>query len=601
MHKIDQSYTDFNAHQSAAALNIARGNRSLQGMRASVDEIMLSRTPHDNATAKDNLATSRGVFESSLNAAETEAKARSQNIEAFKARGLAILDQDCAASLNAASAATTDSAILDAQHLYLKDCSPNFPPLVHDMKTLGDSLEAETTAGAQALNQATNAAAVTTFVLFIVGLALLTGGGVLAVRAWVVTPLMGLLHIMDRLAKGDLQVRVEGVERGDEVGAMSRAVQVFKDAGLEKQRLEAEAETQRNMTEEERRKAEEMRARAARNQAQVVNGLAEGLEKLSSGDLTYRLRETFAEDYEKLRADFNAAMATLQETMKTVVGRTDGLRSGGSEIAQASDDLSKRTEQQAASLEETAAALDQITATVKRTADGALEARNVVAVAKSDAERSSEVVREAVAAMTQIETSSREIGQIIGVIDEIAFQTNLLALNAGVEAARAGDAGRGFAVVASEVRALAQRSADAAKEIKALISASEAQVAQGVERVGETGKALARIAEQVTRINGVIAEIAASAQEQASGLHQVNAAMNQMDQVTQQNAAMVEQSTAATHSLREETDALSDLIAQFQVGEISRVRAAPPAATTARSNPVHRLRDKLGRLAGGRP
>jgi methyl-accepting chemotaxis protein len=285
----------------------------------------------------------------------------------------------------------------------------------------------------------------------------------------------------------------------------------------------------------------------------------------------------------------------LQGTMKTVVGRAHGLRSGGAEISQASDDLSKRTEQQAASLEETAAALDQITATVKKTADGTIEARKVVASAKADAETSAEIVREAVSAMSQIEESSRQIGQIIGVIDEIAFQTNLLALNAGVEAARAGDAGRGFAVVASEVRALAQRSAEAAKEIKALISASSNQVAQGVDRVGETGKALDRIAGQVAQINHVVAEIAASAQEQATGLHEVNSAMNQMDQVTQQNAAMVEQATAAAHSLLDETDALSDLISQFRVGDTAPVASA----ASRRTNPVHVVQKKIASVMGG--
>jgi methyl-accepting chemotaxis protein len=253
--------------------------------------------------------------------------------------------------------------------------------------------------------------------------------------------------------------------------------------------------------------------------------------------------------------------------MQAVVTSTSAIQSGTHEISTASDDLSRRTEQQAASLEETAAALDEITATVRKSAESARHAREVVASADQDAKKSAVVVRQAVEAMDAIAKSSGQIGQIIGVIDEIAFQTNLLALNAGVEAARAGDAGRGFAVVASEVRALAQRSADAAKEIKGLISTSTTQVDFGVKLVAETGKSLERIIAQVTEINGVVAEIAAGALEQATGLQQVNTAMNQMDQSTQQNATMVEESTAASHSLSQETTQLSALIDRFQLGQ----------------------------------
>jgi methyl-accepting chemotaxis protein len=251
----------------------------------------------------------------------------------------------------------------------------------------------------------------------------------------------------------------------------------------------------------------------------------------------------------------------------TVIDSTaKSISAGSGEITQASDDLARRTEQQAANLEQTAAALDEITATVGKTAEGVIQARQVVSAAKSDAERSGSVVSQAITAMDRIEKSSQEIGAIIGVIDEIAFQTNLLALNAGVEAARAGDSGRGFAVVASEVRALAQRSAEAAKEIKALIASSRAHVEAGVGLVGETGQALERIATQITEISGLVLEISVSAQEQAVGLAEVNTAVNQMDQVTQQNAAMVEEATAASHSLAQEAESLSRLMNQFQVG-----------------------------------
>jgi methyl-accepting chemotaxis protein len=339
--------------------------------------------------------------------------------------------------------------------------------------------------------------------------------------------------------------------------------------------------------EQERRRNEEERAARAAEQAKVVQSLAGGLTDLSAGDLTARIAEVFPADYEKLRSDFNAAMEKLQSTMKVVVVNAGGIRTGAEEISQAADDLSKRTEQQAASLEETAAALDEITATVRKTAAGATQANNVVVGTRSDAEASGQVVREAVAAMSEIEKSAKQISQIIGVIDEIAFQTNLLALNAGVEAARAGDAGRGFAVVASEVRLLAQRSSEAAKEIKSLISASSQHVETGVDLVGQAGKALQKIVDKVAEITALVSEIAASAQEQATGLAQVNTAVNQMDQVTQQNAAMVEQSTAASHSLTQEAEELMRLIAQFQTGEES---MAP-----ATSRPSH------GRGAQGGP
>jgi len=396
-------------------------------------------------------------------------------------------------------------------------------------------------------------------------------------------PIVSMTGAMKRLSSGDLHVEVPALGRKDEVGTMAEAVQSFKLAAIEKVQLEAAAEQGRKKVEEERIRTQAIQAEFARQQAAVVESLAEGLMKLSSGDLTYRLSDAFAADYEKLRADFNTAMAKLQETMKIVAGNTQGIYSGTGEITQAADDLSRRTEQQAASLEETAAALDQITATIRKTAEGAVDAQRVVNEAKANAERSSDVVNNAVAAMSEIEKSAQEISQIIGVIDEIAFQTNLLALNAGVEAARAGDAGKGFAVVASEVRALAQRSAEAAKEIKVLISRSTQHVASGVELVGETGKALSMIATQVGEITGIVGEIAASAREQATALQEVNTAVNQMDQMTQQNAAMVEESTAASHSLAHEAGELSNVVGMFQVGF---------DATPAAKHPVQRAPSK---------
>ena len=372
---------------------------------------------------------------------------------------------------------------------------------------------------------------------------------------------------MRRVAEGDLEATTGDEGRADEAGIVARTLGRLRaslaEAALERRR----AEEAQSAADTLMRDNHEERAAAAARQAEVVAALADGLGQLAEGELTHRLDRVFASEYEQLRVDFNTAMSGLQETMRTIVATTQGIHAGTGEITSAADDLSRRTEQQAASLEETAAALDEITATVKKTAQGALHAREVVTAAKGDAEASGIVVRRAVEAMSGIQTSSRQIGQIIGVIDEIAFQTNLLALNAGVEAARAGDAGRGFAVVASEVRALAQRSAEAAKEIKGLISASAVHVGQGVDLVGETGRSLERIVSQVTEINGIVADIAASAQEQATALGEVNTAVNQMDQVTQQNAAMVEESTAASHVLTEEAEKLTAMVGRFRTEE----------------------------------
>ncbi len=328
----------------------------------------------------------------------------------------------------------------------------------------------------------------------------------------------------------------------------------------------------------------------------AVNGVAAGLRHFAENDLTHRLDGAFAPSFEALRVDFNQSADKVGRTLSQIGSSAAAIRSGTREISTASDDLSRRTEQQAASLEQTAAALDEITATLKKSAQGAAHVRQVVGTANQDAERSGLVVRQAVTAMGAIEASSRQIGQIIGVIDEIAFQTNLLALNAGVEAARAGEAGRGFAVVASEVRALAQRSAEAAKEIKGLISASAGQVTEGVALVGDTGKVLERIVAQIAEINSFMTEMASSSQEQSTALQEVNTAVNQMDQMTQQNAAMVEQTTAASHALDQEASQLSDLVGQFRIGgeaDAAARRPAPPAARAparSPSAPVRALR-----------
>lgn len=331
-----------------------------------------------------------------------------------------------------------------------------------------------------------------------------------------------------------------------------------------------------------------------------VDDVAAGLTALADGDLTVRIDHPLLPGLDRLRVDFNNSLDKLQATMSTVGDNTNAIAAGSREIQSASDDLAKRTEQQAAAVEETAAALEEITQTVSDSSKRAEEAGSLVARTKAGAEKSGEVVKSAINAMGQIEASSREISNIIGVIDDIAFQTNLLALNAGVEAARAGEAGKGFAVVAQEVRELAQRSANAAKEIKALITTSGEQVRNGVSLVGQTGKALEQIVTEVQDINLNVIAIVEASREQATGLQEINKAVNAMDQNTQHNAAMVEETTAASHSLAREAETLRNLVAQFRIGQHSSntVSVARPDARPVAS-PARKLMAKVARAATG--
>ncbi len=315
----------------------------------------------------------------------------------------------------------------------------------------------------------------------------------------------------------------------------------------------------------QRAEYDRQREEAAAADALAMQALGKALSSLASGNLTVRMTETLPARHESARHDFNNAAEALRQAMLGIAQTSDDLCRGMQEIAASTGDLSRRTEQQATTLEQTAAALDQITATVRRTSDGASQATLAAASARDEAGKSSDIMKEAESAMAEIASSSSQISQIVSVIDEIAFQTNLLALNAGVEAARAGDAGKGFAVVASEVRALAQRSADAAKEIRNLIATSTQQVERGVTLVESTGQTLAAIFGKVTEMDRLIADIAASAREQSTGLHEINTAVNQMDQVTQQNAAMVEESTAAVNEMSARAQELTGLLQRFSL------------------------------------
>jgi len=373
-------------------------------------------------------------------------------------------------------------------------------------------------------------------------------------------PITTLTQAMTQLAKGDNEIAVDA-DRTDELGDMARAVLVFRDAAL------AKAEADRAKADADRAKAEADMARldAEAAQRRVVETLDTALAALASGDLTHVIDQPFEPEYERLRHSFNSAVEGLEQSISGVARSAQSVHAGAADIYSASEDLSRRTEQQASRLQETNAATKQVTVMVGETAQRAADARRAIEVANGNAKEGGAIVSEAITAMDAIQTSSEEISQIINLIDSITFQTNLLALNAGVEAARAGDAGKGFAVVASEVRALAQRSGDAARDIKALINTSSEQVQSGVGRVGDTGEVLTLIGAKIDDTNALISEIAQSTETQADNLKQVNSAVASMDQMTQQNAAMVKEATAAARSLASEADELTTLVARFRL------------------------------------
>ena len=453
--------------------------------------------------------------------------------------------------------------------------------LVANATTYLEQSEVQADERSRFLSTAALLAAGLSVVLFVAGL--------MFFRSRAVVPLDSMKSYMGLLAAGDYSKEVPFADRADEIGAMSQAVAIFRENAVERQqnRLRDEAAKQR---EHERERAQVLTQAAADQERQdVIRQLTDGLEHLSAGQLDYRIEALFPEGYEKLRLQFNASLETLYQSMGEISSTTDAVRNSATEIAQATGDLAKRTEQQAATIEETAAALEQITATVKNSADRAQEASGKMADTKSGAERSSAVMREAIAAMEKIAGSSSQIGQIINVIDEIAFQTNLLALNAGVEAARAGEAGRGFAVVAQEVRELASRSANAAKEIKSLISASASQVATGVDLVNRTGTALGEIETNVRAVTDLIGEIVTASSEQATAIGEINAAVNHMDQVTQHNAAMAEQTNTACRGLKEEAHSLETVVGRFQTGNVRRTtpQASRPLVPRTEARMTH--------------
>ncbi len=445
--------------------------------------------------------------------------------------------------------------------------------IVADASKLNNEIKADTQAHADQLDAAGQG--LNQLMLALTGFGLLLGlvGAMLLATRTITRPLDLLKRRMGDLSAGDYGVAIDGQGRKDEIGAMARAVQIFKENGLAVQRLEAETAEGRDASEAQRRQMEQERAarvreqeRLADEQREVMAVLAEGLELLSDGDLTYRIDAPVAEAYVKVCDDFNLAVSRLAETVRTIQATSGDVGNSAREINSGADDLSKRTEEQASSLEETAATTEELAASVKASAHASRQAVALAEEAMEVARKGGAIVGDAVEAMNRIETASKKISDITSVIDEIAFQTNLLALNAAVEAARAGDAGKGFAVVASEVRTLAQRSGDAAKDITALISESGREVEQGVGLVRSAGEVLERIVAASGKVAATVSDISSASAEQANGIDEMSQTVAHMDEMTQQNAALAEESAASATSLMSQIQHLNELVASFRTG-----------------------------------
>jgi methyl-accepting chemotaxis protein len=576
----DKTHVHFLEHESIAAVLTARSSAATTSMVLDLNRAYRLKpgSPEYLKAIKDHDSTlerGRNRLNKVIELVPSQAAAVGERLKSIDE--LEALDRKVIAALDAGDQKAADAA--------LADLDKKFDVVLPTLIAANDAIAKQLDDGKNGLSASIRWTI--TVALTVIGLLVLAtiGFAMFVIQVGITGPMARLRAQMMALANGDTAVAISGVERKDEIGQMAATVAVFRTNAIDRQRLERDAESGRALSEAERAEREARRASEAGELQRAVESLGQGLGSLASGDLAFRIETPFVDHLDGLRRDFNNSVETLNETLSAVGSNAQGISAGTNEIRSSADDLSKRTEQQAASVEQTAAALEELTTTVKDAAKRASEASQLVARTRTGAEKSGQVVRDAIQAMHQIEQSSNEIGNIIGVIDDIAFQTNLLALNAGVEAARAGEAGKGFAVVAQEVRELAQRSANAAKEIKALITTSGQQVQAGVNLVGETGKALDVIVTEVQEINSHVHAIAESTREQSLGLSEINSAVNTMDQGTQQNAAMVEETTAASHSLAQEAAALTSLLAQFKLagnaGRRAGFAAPRPAAAPA--------------------
>jgi methyl-accepting chemotaxis protein len=567
-HRIEKTYSDLISQRATAILDSARATAAMGEIVGNLYQaIAYPEFMKQNATSIEEVKT---AYAASLQALVEAKISFPQRAESYDELGRRL--QATKSDIDQIIAQAGRDEDLPALSI-MSQLDKTISGIVEAAAKLNDEIRKDTEATSEALAADAKQVNLIAIGLSLAGTLLGLIGGALLTGIAITRPLERLKLRMGQIANGDYAAEIEGQDRKDEVGEMACAVQVFRENGLAVQRLESEtqagrsaAERQRLAAEAERTSAAAVQQRLAAEQAVVVRALAEGLNRLSQGDLGARVEDEVAADYAALKQDFNAAVSHLAQTIATIQATSVDVGSAAREINSGAEDLSKRTEEQASSLEQTAATTEQLAASVKASAQASRQAVELANEATGVAVNGGAVVTQAVDAMARIEQTSRKISDITSVIDEIAFQTNLLALNAAVEAARAGDAGKGFAVVASEVRTLAQRSADAAKDIKGLISESGAEVEQGVGLVRAAGEALSRIVEASKKVSATVSDISAAAAEQANGIDEMSQTVAHLDEMTQANAALAEESAASATSLSGQIGRLNELVASFRTG-----------------------------------
>jgi methyl-accepting chemotaxis protein len=581
MRSIDNSYGDLLDGFGRANLAIARANRNLVYIDRSIYRLLAETEAARKQEAAGEATDSLGFFQKQIKSATQALPEEKSAIAEIGQRVGDIMSGECADVLRLG--ASVDAADGKAAYDRMRAiCDPALNKAMLDISALTNRLLKASDAASDATLELTNSTITASYFYLIGALVVLAGLAVSLARYGIAMPIRAIVETLDRLSHGETDTRIPGADRADEVGMMARAAVRFRDQSQETLRIRQQAADAAGANADAARREQEEKARAAATLAEVVAELGRALKALASGDLAVRIETLFAGAYAQLRENFNEAVDRLGASIGEVVASARAIEEGAHGILSAADELAESAQRQTVTVEETSFAVMDLSGVVNRTADASTRTKDIITSTKDEVTSSMDVVNGAERAIETISESSSRIGAIIGVIDEIAFQTNLLALNAGVEAARAGDAGRGFAVVASEVRALAQRSAEAAKEIKSLVSESADKVTSGVELVKASGAAFDRIRSQVAVIDGGIADIAGQAVFQAQSLKQVNIALSEIDGSTQTYGALANRARQSCQSLSEAAVQLMRNVGRFHLGEASEDNDAEPEGAMRR-------------------